>query len=180
MSRVGRKPIPIPSGAKVEVKDGVLVAEGPKGKVSQKLADGFPVEIKDGQITVSRTSDAGPARAMHGLLRSLLANAVEGVSKGYSKQLELVGVGYKVEHKGTEVQFALGYAHPIQFKIPAGVTIEVDAKANRVTVSGADRQQVGEVSAQIRRLRDPDPYKGKGVRYVGEKLRQKEGKAGAR
>ncbi len=180
MSRVGRKPIPVPSGTKVEIKDGVFLAEGPKGKVSQRLHDGFPVEVKDGVIEVSRPGDSGPERAKHGLLRALLANAVAGATQGWTRQLDIVGVGYRAEVKGQEVHFALGKSHPVIFAIPAGIKVEVDAKTNRVTVSGADRQQVGQVAAEIRALRKPDPYKQKGVRYVGEKLRKKAGKAGGR
>ncbi len=180
MSRVGRKPIPIPSGAKIEIKEGVLHAEGPKGKVATRLLEGHGVEIKDGAVHVSRNGDSGRERARHGLLRSLLANAVEGVSKGWTKQLDIVGVGYKAEVKGTDVQFALGYSHPVMYPIPAGISIEIESKANRITVTGADRQQVGQVAAEIRSLRSPDPYKGKGIRYAGEVLRMKEGKAGSR
>lgn len=180
MSRVGRKPIPIPSGAKVEVSNGLFQAEGPKGKVSQPVITGLGVEVKDGAVHVTRSGDTGPERAKHGLLRALLANAVEGVSKGWTRQLDIVGVGYKVELKGSVVQFALGYSHPVIFQIPAGITIEVDAKANRLTISGADRQKVGQVAAELRNLRKPDPYKGKGIRYTGEKLRMKEGKSGSR
>jgi large subunit ribosomal protein L6 len=180
MSRVGRKPIPIPQGVKVEIKDGVLVAEGPKGRVDQRLLPGYPVEVKDGVIAVARSGDTGPERAKHGLLRALLANAVRGASQGFKKQLEIVGVGYKAELKGQEVHFALGYSHPIVFPVPPGIKVEVDTKAGRVTVEGADRQKVGQVAAVIHSLRKPDPYKGKGVRYTGEVLRRKVGKAGAR
>ncbi len=180
MSRVGRKPIPIPSGTKVEIKDGQFSAEGPKGKATTALLPGFPVEVKDGAIEVSRPSDAGPDRAKHGLLRSLLANAVEGASKGWVKQLDIVGVGYKAELKGEEIQFALGYSHPIVFSIPKGIKVDLDAKAGRLTISGADRQLVGQVAAEMRSLRKPDPYKGKGIRYTNEVLRRKAGKAGGR
>lgn len=179
MSRVGSKPIPIPSGTRVAVQDGVFVAEGPKGKISQALFEGFPVEVDEGLIQVRRPGDGGPERARHGLLRSLLSNAVVGVSNGWSKQLEIVGVGYRAEVKGQEVHFALGYSHPVIYPVPQGITIEVD-KQNRITVSGADRQQVGQVAAEIRSLRRPDPYKGKGIRYAGEQIRRKVGKAGAR
>jgi large subunit ribosomal protein L6 len=180
MSRVGKKPIVIPPGVKVEVRDGVFVAEGPKGRVDQRLPRDFPVEIKAGVIEVSRPGDTGPERAMHGLMRALLANAVKGAAEGFRKQLEIVGVGYKAELRGQEVHFALGYSHPIVFPIPKGIKIEVDAKAGRLSVEGADRQQVGQVAAVIHSLRRPDPYKGKGIRYAGEVLRRKVGKAGAR
>jgi large subunit ribosomal protein L6 len=179
MSRVGRKPIAVPAGTRVEVKDGVFTAEGPKGKVSQPLLAGFPVAVEDGTIKVERSGDSGTERSRHGLLRSLLANAVEGVSKGFVKQLEIIGVGYRAEVKGSELHLALGYSHPVVYRVPAGIAVEVD-KQNRVTVAGADRQQVGQVAAEIRSLRRPDPYKGKGIRYAGETVRRKVGKAGAR
>ncbi len=180
MSRIGRMPIPVPQGTKVEIQDGVFVAEGPKGRVEQTLFPGFPVEEKDGEANVSRPSDSGPDRSRHGLLRALLANAVQGVSGGFTKQLDIVGVGYRAEVKGNRVQFALGYSHPVLYDIPAGIKIEIDAKANRVTVTGADRQKVGQVAAEIRGLRKPDPYKGKGIKYTGEVLRRKVGKAGGK
>jgi large subunit ribosomal protein L6 len=184
MSRIGRMPIPIPAGTKVTVADGVFTAEGPKGTVSQPLFDGYPVAIEDGQVVVKRPGDAGPERSKHGLLRALLANAVAGVSTGFVKQLDIVGVGYKAEVKGdpqgTKVQFALGYSHPVVFDVPQGIKVDLDAKANRLTVSGADRQQVGQVAAEIRSLRRPDPYKGKGIKYTKEILRRKVGKAGGK
>lgn len=180
MSRVGRKPIEIPKGVKVEVRDGALYAEGPKGKVAQKLVPGTSVQVADGTINVSRQGELGPDRAKHGLARALYANAVRGVVEGFSRSLEIIGVGYKAEVRGGEVHFALGYSHPVVFKVPAGIKIDLDAKANRLTVSGADRQMVGQVAAEIRNLRRPDPYKGKGVKYVNEVLRRKVGKAGAK
>ena len=179
MSRIGEMPIPVPSGTRVEVKEGRFTAEGPKGKVSQPLFAGFPVEVKDGTVTVARPGDEGPDRAKHGLLRALLANAVQGVSAGFTRQLDIVGVGYRAEVKGSQVQFALGYSHPVLYDIPQGIKIEID-KNNRITVSGADRQQVGQVAAEIRGLRKPDPYKGKGIKYTGEVLRRKVGKAGGK
>lgn len=180
MSRIGRMPIPVPSGTKVQIQDGTLVAEGPRGKVSQPLFDGYPVKIEDGVVTIERTGETGPERAKHGLLRALVANAVQGVSAGFSKQLDIVGVGYRAEVKGPQVQFALGYSHPVLYDIPEGIKIEIEAKANRVTVSGADRQKVGQVAAEIRGLRRPDPYKGKGIKYTNEVLRRKVGKAGGK
>jgi large subunit ribosomal protein L6 len=179
MSRIGRMPISIPQGTKVEVRDGVFVAEGPKGRVEQGLFPGFPVEIQDGVINITRPGETGPDRSRHGLLRALLANAVNGAAGGFSKQLDIVGVGYRAEVKGTLVQFALGYSHPVIYNIPEGIKIEID-KANRVTVSGADRQKVGQVAAEIRGLRRPDPYKGKGIKYTTEILRRKVGKAGGK
>jgi large subunit ribosomal protein L6 len=180
MSRIGRMPIPVPSGTKVQIEDGTLVAEGPRGKVAQPLFEGYPVKIEDGVVTIERTGETGPERAKHGLLRALVANAVQGVSAGFTKQLDIVGVGYRAEVKGPQVQFALGYSHPVLYDIPEGIKIEIEAKANRVTVTGADRQKVGQVAAEIRGLRRPDPYKGKGIKYTNEVLRRKVGKAGGK
>jgi large subunit ribosomal protein L6 len=180
MSRIGKMPIPVPSGTKVQIEDGTLVAEGPRGKVAQPLFEGYPVKIEDGVVTIERTGETGPERAKHGLLRALVANAVLGVSTGFTKQLDIVGVGYRAEVKGPQVQFALGYSHPVIYDIPEGIKIEIEAKANRVTVTGADRQKVGQVAAEIRGLRRPDPYKGKGIKYTNEVLRRKVGKAGGK
>jgi large subunit ribosomal protein L6 len=180
MSRIGKMPISVPKGTKVELKDGRFVAEGPKGRVEQPVFDGFPVQVDAGVVTITRSGDTGPERSKHGLLRALLANAVHGASNGFAKQLDIVGVGYRAEVKGSQVQFALGYSHPVLYDIPPGIKIEIEAKVNRVTVSGADRQQVGQVAAEIRRLRKPDPYKGKGIKYTTEILRRKVGKAGGK
>ena len=179
MSRIGKKPIPVPSGVKVRVADGVVFAEGPKGKVSQSIVAGIGVEANDNQLLVTRKDDERETRARHGLMRALLANAVAGVSQGFSKSLDVVGVGYRAEVKGKQLQMALGYSHPVVFAIPQGVDVAVE-KNNRITVSGADRQQVGQVAAEIRNLRPPDIYKGKGVRYSDERLRLKVGKAGSK
>jgi large subunit ribosomal protein L6 len=179
MSRIGRKPIPVPAGVKVRVEDGVLRAEGPKGKVAQTLAPGIGVVANDNQLEVTRRNDERKSRALHGLMRALVANAVEGVSKGFAKSLEVVGVGYRAEVKGRELHLALGYSHPVVFAIPAGIDIDVE-KNTRINVRGADRQQVGQVAAEIRGLRPPDPYKGKGVRYSDERLKLKVGKAGGK
>lgn len=180
MSRIGRKIIPIPKGTKVDVRDGIFTAEGPKGKVSQAIFPGYPVKMDDGSVTVERPGESGPERAKHGLLRALLANAVEGASAGFVKNLEIVGVGYRAELKGSQVQFALGYSHPVMFNIPEGIKIDLDAKAGKLAISGADRQKVGQVAAEIRSLRKPDPYKGKGVKFANEVLRRKVGKAGGK
>jgi large subunit ribosomal protein L6 len=180
MSRIGRMPIQVPKGVRVEIKDEVFVAEGPKGRVAQALLPGFPVAIEEGTIRVQRPGDSGPERAKHGLLRALLANAVTGVGIGFSRTLEIVGVGYKAEVKGDEVHFALGYSHPVVYKLPAGISVDHDPKANRLTFSGADRQLVGQVCAEVRKLRRPDPYKAKGIKYSDEVLRRKVGKAGAK
>jgi large subunit ribosomal protein L6 len=178
MSRVGKQPIPIPKGVKVSLDDDLFVAEGPKGRVSQKIEPRVKVDIVDGEVRVARRNNGGPDRALHGLMRALLANAVRGVSEGFSKVLEINGVGYRAEVQGKQINLALGYSHPIVYPIPDGISIEVD-KSNRLTVSGADRQQVGQVAAEIRGLRKPEPYKGKGIKYADEIIRRKVGKAGA-
>ena len=180
MSRVGRKPIDVPNGVKVKFDGGVFTAEGPKGTVSQAVLPGFPVDVEDGKVKVGRPGDAGPDRAKHGLMRALLANAVEGAANGFSRGLEIIGVGYKAEVRGSEVHFALGYSHPVVYKIPTGIKIEVDTKAGKMTISGADKQMLGQVCAEIRRLRPPDPYKGKGIKFADEVIRRKVGKAGAK
>ncbi len=178
MSRVGRMPITVPAGVKVAIADGMFVADGPKGKVSERLLDGIPVAIEDGLVKVSRDSDSGEMRSRHGLIRALLANAVLGAAEGFTKKLEIHGVGYRAEVKGREIHFALGFSHPVIYPIPEGIEVEID-KQNRITVTGARRQQVGQVAAEIRALRKPEPYKGKGIRYSGEEIRRKVGKAGA-
>ena len=178
MSRVGKNPIPLPAGIKVELKDGVFSADGPKGKVSENILKSVDVEIADGEVRVSRRSDDREDRAQHGLMRALLANAVNGAATGFSRELEINGVGYKAEVKGKEVHFALGYSHPIVFSIPQGIEIEID-KNNKISVRGANKQQVGQVAAEIRAFRKPEPYKGKGIKYVDEIIRRKVGKAGA-
>ena len=180
MSRVGRKPIAIPKGIKVQVAGDEFIAEGPKGSVSQKLLPGFPVTIEDGAVQVGRPGDEAGDRARHGLMRALLANAVEGVSNGFSRALDIVGVGYKADVRGQEIHFALGYSHPVVYKLPASVKVEHDPKANRLTFRSADRQMLGQVCAEIRKLRSPDPYKGKGIKFSDEVLRRKVGKAGAK
>jgi len=173
-------PIPVPKGVNVRVDGDLFTAEGPKGKVSQKLLPGFPVKVDGGVVTVARSGETGPEKAKHGLLRALLANAVTGVATGFSRTLEIVGVGYKAELKDSELHLALGYSHPIVYKLPQGVQVDVDPKANRLTFHSADRQMLGQVCAEIRRLRRPDPYKAKGIKYADEVLRRKVGKAGAK
>lgn len=180
MSRIGKAPIEIPQGTKVSIEAGVFTAEGPKGKVSQPLFEGYPVEVEDGVVTVARPDESKPSKSMHGLLRSLLSNAVEGASTGFKKNLQISGVGFRAEVKGREVHFMLGYSHPVVYPIPEGIDIEVDPKANTVAVSGADKQQVGQVAAEIRGLRRPDPYKAKGIKYADEIVRRKVGKAGVK
>jgi large subunit ribosomal protein L6 len=179
MSRIGKQPISVPAGVKVRVAGGAVVAEGPKGKVTQAIVPGVGVEANDNRLLVTRQDDERETRARHGLMRALLANAVTGVAQGFSKSLDVVGVGYRAEVKGRQLHLALGYSHPVVFAIPPGVDVAVE-KNTRITVSGADRQQVGQVAAEIRNLRPPDPYKGKGVRYSDERLRLKVGKAGSK
>lgn len=176
MSRIGRKPIPIPSGVKVQLAASAVDVQGPKGKMHIPLPRGIHFEQKDGVLNALRETDE--ERALHGLARALVANAVRGVTEGFKKELEIVGVGYRAELKGKTVVFALGYSHPVEFPVPEGIQIAVE-KQTRLTVSGADRALVGQVSANIRSLRPPDPYKQKGIRLVGQRLKKKVGKAGA-
>ena len=176
MSRIGRKPIPLPSGVKVQIGAAAVEVQGPKGKLTIAVPRGIRFEQKDGTLNALRESDE--QRALHGLARALVANAVRGVTEGFRKDLDIVGVGYRAEVKGKNVVFALGYSHPIEFPIPEGIQITVE-KQTRVTVTGADRGRVGQTAANIRGLRPPDPYKQKGIRLSGERLKKKAGKAGA-
>jgi large subunit ribosomal protein L6 len=172
-------PIALPQGVKVQVEGNVVAVQGPKGKVETHLPAGVKLEQKDGQVLAVREDDS--KAAVHGLVRALVHNAVEGVSKGWSRELEIVGIGYRAELKGKNtVVFSLGYSHPIEFPLPSGIDVAVDAKLTRLTISGVDRQKVGQVAADMRSLRPPDPYKNKGVRYAGERLKKKVGKTGAK
>jgi large subunit ribosomal protein L6 len=177
MSRIGRAPVVVPAGVDVTIDGRHVTVTGPKGTLHLEVA--VPIEVKhdDGVITVTRPSDEGEIRALHGLSRSLIANMVIGVTDGYAKTLEIVGVGYRVQAKGADLEFALGYSHPVPVSPPEGITFRVETPT-RFVVEGIDKQQVGEVAANIRKLRKPDPYKGKGVRYAGEQIRRKAGKAG--
>ena len=178
MSRIGRLPIPVPAGVDVAIDGRDVTVKGPKGTLSHSLA--APIEIgraDDGTLQVTRPNDENKVRALHGLTRSLVANMVQGVTEGYTKRLEIVGVGYRVAARGSDLEFSLGFSHPVPVPAPEGITFTVEAPT-RFSVSGIDKQQVGEVSAKIRKLRKPDPYKGKGVRYQGEVIRRKVGKAG--
>jgi large subunit ribosomal protein L6 len=177
MSRIGRKLIPVPSGVDVTVEPGLVRVTGPRGALQQQVSPDMTVNVEDGQVSVTRPTDRGPHRALHGLTRTLIANMVTGVTQGYEKKLEIVGTGYRVVAKGSNLEFALGYSHSITVEPPDGVTFRVEAPT-RFSVSGIDKQQVGEVAANLRKLRKPDPYKGKGVRYAGEQVRRKVGKAG--
>ena len=178
MSRIGRLPIPVPSGVEVQINGSDVLVKGPKGTLSHTLAEPIVAErLEDGQVQVTRPDDENRSRALHGLSRTLVANMVTGVTDGYTKTLEIVGVGYRVQARGSDLEFALGFSHPVVVPAPEGITFNVEAPT-RFTVSGVDKQQVGEVSANIRKLRKPDPYKGKGVRYQGEVIKRKAGKAG--
>jgi large subunit ribosomal protein L6 len=179
MSRIGKKPIPIPEKVKIDIKPDTVVVTGPKGSVTNPIPPGITWEQKDEQLIAVRPGDSGPERAFHGLARALIANAVRGVTDGFTKELEIVGVGYRAEQKKNSVVFTLGYSHPIEYPIPPGISITVD-KQTRLVVSGVDRQQVGQIAANIRSLRKPDPYKNKGIRYTGEVLKKKAGKAGGK
>ncbi len=180
MSRIGRMPVAIPQGVEVRSEGGFVRVKGPKGELESRIPPGIAVEVEKGEIRFARSNDEPQQRAWHGLVRSLVANSVEGVTKGFTRELEIVGVGYKAEVKGKSVVFALGYSHPINFPIPEGIAVALDAKAGKLTVSGADRQKVGQTAAEIRRLRVPDPYKAKGIKYANEVIRRKVGKAGGK
>lgn len=178
MSRIGKKPIPIPDKVNVSITDGAIEVKGPKGAVSTPFPPGILFEVHDHQIVAKTVREDPELGKFHGLGRSLVANAVRGVTQGFKKELDIVGIGYRAEVKGRQVNFALGYSHPIVFDIPIGIDIAID-KSTHITVTGIDRQLVGQVAANIRRLRKPDPYKQKGVRYTGERLKKKVGKTGA-
>ena len=177
MSRIGRMPVAIPSGVDVTIDGRQVRVKGPKGELSLEVPAPIEVNQADGTITVTRPSDEGEVRALHGLSRSLIANMVTGVTAGYAKTMEIVGVGYRVQARGKDLEFALGYSHPVLVSPPDGISFRVETPT-RFVVEGIDKQQVGEVAANIRKLRKPDPYKGKGVKYQGEQIRRKVGKAG--
>jgi large subunit ribosomal protein L6 len=177
MSRIGKLPIPVPSGVGVTIDGRQVTVKGPKGELSHTVAEPITVAQEDGTITVSRPDDERESRALHGLSRTLIANMVTGVTEGYSKTLEIVGTGYRVTAKGSDLEFALGFSHPVLVRPPDGITFRVEVPT-RFVVEGIDKQKVGEVAANIRKLRKPDPYKGKGVRYQGEVIRRKAGKTG--
>ncbi|HEY7487408.1 MAG TPA: 50S ribosomal protein L6 [Streptosporangiaceae bacterium] len=177
MSRIGRQPIPVPSGVDVNIDGRHVTVKGPKGELSHTVVEPIDVKIEDGSITVARPNDENVIRAKHGLTRALINNMVVGVTQGYSKTLEIVGVGYRVQARGQNLEFSLGYSHPILVEAPDGITFTVE-RPTVFKIEGIDKQKVGEVAANIRKLRKPDPYKGKGVRYQGEQIRRKVGKAG--
>jgi large subunit ribosomal protein L6 len=186
MSRIGRSPITVPAGVKITVADDHVLVDGPKGKLSSPVPKGISVKLEDATLTADRSTDQKSHRALHGLTRALLANAVKGVTEGFSRELDVVGIGYKAEMRGKFLNMILGYSHPIEFPVPEDVEIKVVREqrgisnyAATVVVSGIDKSRVGQVAAEIRRLRPPDAYKGKGVRYTGEVVRLKVGKKGA-
>jgi len=179
MSRIGKKPIALPKGVTVKIEGNTVAVQGPKGKLDTQIPGGIKVEQQDGHLVALRQNDS--QAALHGLTRALVNNAVEGVTKGWTRELEIVGIGYRAELKGKSmVVFTLGYSHPIEYPLPAGIDVVVDPKQTKLTVSGIDRQKVGQVAAERRSLRPPDPYKNKGVRYAGERLKKKVGKTGAK
>ena len=179
MSRIGKKPIALASGVKYKVEGNTVLVEGPKGKVTALIAPGITLETVDGTLHVKRESDKDAA--VHGLTRALVFNAVHGVTHGWTKELDIVGIGYRAEMKGKGmVVFTLGYSHPIEVPLPTGIEVAIDPKQTHLTITGIDRQKVGQVAADMRSLRKPDPYKNKGVRYTGEKLKKKAGKTGAK
>ncbi len=178
MSRIGKKPIEIPSGVEVKVAEGNIIVKGQKGTLSWSCPQGISVSVEDGKVFVNRSGDSKNEKALHGLTRSLLANMITGVSQGYQKVMEIHGVGYRAQVQGSKILFTLGYSHPVEYQLPEGITATVDQKQTTITLSGIDKQLIGQVAANIRALRSPDPYKGKGVRYSGERLKLKVGKAG--
>lgn len=178
MSRIGRLPIRLPEGVEVDIDGQAVTVKGPKGELRRDFSPQIKIALQDGQLVVTRSSDHGPVRALHGLTRALLANMVEGVSTGFRKSLEIVGVGYRAELQGDDLVLQVGYSHPVRYPSPDGITFGVEQGNRIIHVDGRDKELVGEVAAQIRAVRKPEPYKGKGIRYVGEKVRRKAGKAG--
>jgi large subunit ribosomal protein L6 len=179
VSRIGKKPIPIPQGVKIQVENGLVRAEGPKGKLSQPVPTGLSAKVDNGRLVIAREGDARTVRALHGLTRSLVANMVSGVKDGFERKLEIVGIGYRAQMQGKAIQLALGYSHPVIFPLPETVTAEID-KQTAITLRCPDKALLGQTAARLRELRKPDPYKGKGIRYAGEVVRKKVGKkAGA-
>lgn len=179
MSRIGKKPVPVPDKVNVEIKPDAVLVTGPKGSVSSLIPPGIQWQKKEKEIVATRLDDSGQQRAFHGLARALVANAVRGVTEGFTKELDIVGVGYRAEAKKNSVLFTLGFSHPIEYPLPPGIHVTVD-KMTHLVVSGVDRQLVGQVAANFRALRKPDPYKQKGIRYTNERLKKKAGKAGGK
>jgi len=178
MSRIGKKPIVIPKDVKIEVKDNLISVEGPKGKLMRSISDRINLEIKDGQIFLRRSMDTKIDRSLHGLYRALIFNMIKGVTEGYRKELEIIGVGFKAQLSGNSLNMQLGFSHPVNFPVPEGIKVETP-KPTQIIISGIDKEKVGEVAAQIRSIYPPEPYKGKGIRYAGERVKKKIGKAQA-
>jgi len=178
MSLIGKKPIAIPSGVKVQAENGQLMVEGPKGKIARPFSHRLNLELKDNQVFVKRVGDSKLDKSMHGLFRALIANMVKGVTDGYSKELEIIGTGFKAQVQGNKLVLAVGFSHPVNFVIPEGIKIEAP-KATHLVIRGIDKEKVGEIAAEIRAVYPPEPYKGKGIRYVGEYVKKKIGKAQA-
>ena len=179
MSRIGRKPIPVPDGVSVAIEPELVRVNGPKGELAERVPRDITVEQRDAELVVTRPTDRGQHRALHGLTRSLVANMVEGVTNGYQKELEIQGVGYRAQLRGRDLELALGFSHPVSVQAPEGIDFEVPAPT-RIIVRGISKQLVGEVAANIRKIREPEPYKGKGIKYEGEVIRRKAGKAAGR
>lgn len=177
MSRVGRKVIDLPKGVEIRQDGSEVVVKGPKGTLSTPMQNGISLQVEGNVVQFNRANDESKTRALHGLMRALVANNVQGVSGGFKRELDIIGVGYRAEVKGQEIVFQLGYSHPIRYQIPKGVEVTIDPKSNHVTINGIDKQQVGQMAAEIRSLRPPDPYKGKGIKYTEETIRRKAGKA---
>jgi large subunit ribosomal protein L6 len=179
MSRIGRKPIPVPKNVTATVEGQTVKVKGPRGELERRLHASMAIALDDGNITVQRPSDEPNHRALHGLTRTLIANMVDGVTKGYSKQLEIIGVGYKAEARPYGLQLALGFSHPVEYRAPKGIKLTAP-QPTQIVIEGADKELVGQVAAELRSLRPPEPYKGKGIKYQGEQIRRKAGKAGAK
>ena len=179
MSRIGKRPIPLPKGVTVTVEGNTVKVKGPKGELQRTVHPELKIALENGELTVTRPSDEARHKALHGLSRTLVANMVEGTAKGFQKTLELVGVGYKAEKRPYGLQLALGFSHPIEYKAPKGITLSAP-QPTQIVIDGADKEIVGQVAAEIRSLRPPEPYKGKGVKYLGEQIRRKAGKAGGK
>jgi large subunit ribosomal protein L6 len=178
VSRIGRSPIPVPEGVEVNIAGQSVTVKGPKGELCREFNPQMTITLQEGRLSVARSSEEGPVRALHGLTRALLANMVEGVSTGFRKSLEIVGVGYRAQVQGDDLILQVGHSHPVRYVSPEGITLVVEQGNRIIHVDGADKELVGEVAAKIRAVRKPEPYKGKGIRYVGERVRRKAGKAG--
>ena len=177
MSRIGKKEIALPKGVEVRQDGNAVTVKGPKGTMTTPIVSGISMSVEDNVVKFERKDEEGKSKAFHGLMRALVANNVKGVSEGFKKELDIIGVGYRAEVKGREVVFQLGYSHPVRFPIPQGIDVAIDAKTGHITITGIDKQKVGQTAAEIRGLREPDPYKGKGIKYSDEIVRRKAGKA---